>query len=162
VENYVLLADVRRYFRTSLYSALALRAFGYYSDGAIPGRIAVGGPYTLRLYPFLGFIGSRVWFVNAEWRFQLLNQLALAFPFGTIRFPGVQAAPFFDMGQVWLEYNRPQGVWGSYGFGFRMPILFPIVLRLDVGWRFASGQLPKYVIPGFDKTEVDFFIGFNY
>jgi hypothetical protein len=162
VENYTIIADFRRYLRTSMYSAIGVRAFGYYSDGAIPGRIAVGGPYTLRLYPFLGFIGSRVWFFNAEWRFQLLNQLALGFPFGVIRFPGVQAAPFFDVGQVWLEYNDPLGVWGSYGFGFRMPLLFPLVLRLDVGWRFASGDQPIRLIRGFNKTEVDFFIGFNY
>ncbi len=162
VENYTLVADVRRYFRTSLLSAFAIRTFGYYSDGAIPGRIAVGGAYTLRLYPFLGFIGSRVWFANAEWRFPLLHQLALAFPFGTIRFPGIQAAPFFDIGQVWLEDRDPMGMWGSYGVGFRMPILFPLVLRLDVGKRFSSGDLPTYLIRGFDKTEVDFFIGFNY
>ncbi len=142
VENYTLVADVRRYFRTSLLSALSVRAFGYFSEGAIPGRIAIGGPYTLRLYPFLGFIGSRVWFANAEWRFPLLHGLALAFPFGTIRFPGIQAAPFFDVGQVWLEDRDPLGVWGSWGIGFRMPILFPLVLRLDVGKRFASGDFP--------------------
>ncbi len=162
VENYTLVADIRRYFRTSLLSAFSVRAFGYFSEGAIPGRIAVGGPYTLRLYPFLGFIGSRVWFANAEWRFPLLHGLALAFPFGTIRFPGIQAAPFFDVGQVWLEDRDPLGVWGSWGIGFRMPILFPLVLRLDVGKRFSSGDLPTGLIRGFDRTEVDFFIGFNY
>jgi hypothetical protein len=162
VENFTLVADYRRYVRTSLYSALALRLFGYYSGGAIPGRIAMGGPYTLRLYPFLGFIGSRAWLTSLEWRFPLLNELALGFPFGTIRFPGVQAAPFLDLAQVWLEDRDPQGIWGSYGIGFRMPILFPIVLRLDVGWRFKSGDLPTALIRDFNGTEVDFFIGFNY
>jgi hypothetical protein len=53
-------------------------------------------------------------------------------------------------------------MWGSYGIGFRMPILFPLVLRLDVGKRFSSGDLPTHLIRGFKKTEVDFFIGFNF
>ena len=162
VENYTLVADIRRYFRTSMLSAFSVRGFGFYSDGAIPARIAIGGAYTLRLYPFLGFIGSRAWMFNAEWRFAFLHGLALGFPFGTMRFPGIQAAPFFDVGQVWLEDRNPIGMWGSYGIGFRMPLIFPLVLRLDVGKRFKSGELPTRLIPDFSKTVVAFFIGFNY
>ncbi len=162
VENYQVFFDLRRYFRTSLLSAYAFRLFGYYSDGAIPGRVALGGPYTLRLYPFLGFIGSRVWMVNQEWRFPIMHGIALAFPFGTIRFPGIQGGLFLDLGQVWLEDRKPQGVWGSYGLGFRMPLIFPIVLRLDIGKRFKTGSLPSGLIEDFHGTEVDFFIGFNY
>ncbi len=43
-----------------------------------------------------------------------------------------------------------------------MPILFPIVLRLDIGRRFKTGDLPSGLIRDFHGTEVDFFIGFNY
>lgn len=162
-ENFQIFVDYRRYLRTSLRSAYAVRLFGYYSDGAIPERIAVGGPYTLRLYPFLGFIGNRVWMVNQEWRFPILNGLAFAFPFGTVRFPGVQGGLFLDLAQVWLEQREPEGIWGSWGLGLRMPILFPIVLRLDIGKRFTLGDdLPTSGIAAFHKTEVDFFIGFNY
>ncbi len=162
VENYQIFFDFRRYFRTSLLSAYATRLFGYWSDGAIPGRIALGGPYTLRLYPFLGFIGSRAWMVSQEWRFPIMHGIALAFPFGTIRFPGIQAALFLDLAQIWLEDRKPQGVWGSWGMGFRMPIIFPLVLRLDVGRRFKTGDLPTGRFEDFYGTEVDFFIGFNY
>jgi WD40 repeat protein len=161
-ESYSLLADARRYFRTSLRSAFALRLFGYYSDGAIPTRIAIGGPYTLRLYPFLGFVGSRIWMTNVEWRFPIMNGMALAFPFGTIRFPGIQGGLFLDMAGIGLKERPITGTWGSWGIGFRMPILFPIVLRLDVGRRFTIGNLPTFRLRGFSDTEVDFFIGFNY
>jgi hypothetical protein len=161
-ENVTVVADMRRYFRTGLLSAWAVRLFGYLSEGAIPARIAMGGPYTLRLYPFLGFIGSRAWLINNEWRFQLMHGLALAFPFGTWNFPGIQAAPFVDIGGIWQETRTLQGTWGSYGVSFRMPILYPITLRLDVGRRFTIGDLPTFRIEDFDKTEVDFFIGFNY
>lgn len=161
-ENYQVFFDYRRYLRTSLLSAYAVRLFGYWSDGAIPGRIAMGGPYTLRLYPFLGFIGSRAWMVNQEWRFPITHGMAFAFPFGTIRFPGIQGGLFVDLGQIWLEDRDPKGIWGSYGLGLRMPIIFPLILRLDVGRRFKTGDLPTGRISDFHGTEVDFFIGFNY
>ncbi len=161
-ENYQFILDFRRYLRTSLLSAFAVRLFGYYSDGAIPERIAIGGPYSLRLYPFLGFVGSRVWMFNAEWRFPILHGIALAFPFGTLRFPGIQGGLFVDAGQIWLENRSPKGLWGSYGLGLRMPILFPIVLRLDIGKRFKGGDVPIDAIEDFHGTEVDFFFGFNF
>jgi Tol biopolymer transport system component len=161
-ESFTILGDWRRYIRTGMLSAWSIRVFGYYSDGAIPSRIAMGGPYTLRLYPFLGFIGSRAWLINNEWRFALMHGFALGFPWGTWRFPGIQAAPFVDIGGIWQETRALEGSWGSYGVSFRMAILFPIVLRLDVGRRFTIGQLPTFRIRDFDKTEVDFFFGFNY
>jgi hypothetical protein len=161
-ENYQLLVDFRRYFRTSLLTAYSVRLFGYFSDGAIPERIAIGGPYTLRLYPFLGFVGSRVWMLNQEWRFPILHGVAFAFPFGTLRFPGIQGGVFLDLSQIWLESRDPEVLWGSYGIGFRMPILYPLVMRLDVGKRFKSGRALTFPWPDFKDTEVDFFFGFNF
>src|SRR5690606_41359988 len=84
-ENYVFFGDYRRYFRTSLYSAYAIRLFGFYSDGAIPGRAVLGGTHQLRGYPRYSLAGSRVWLVNQEWRFPILHGLAFAFPFGQVR-----------------------------------------------------------------------------
>jgi hypothetical protein len=161
-ENYTIVADWRRYFRTGLLSAWAVRLFGYYSDGYLPARIAFGGPYTLRLYPFLGFIGSRAYLMSNEWRFPLMHGLALGFPFGTWRFPGIQGAVFVDMGGIWQETRKLTGTWGSYGVSFRMAILFPFIIRLDVGRRFTIGDLPTNKFRDFYKTEVDFFFGFNY
>ena len=165
-ENYALMADYRRYFRTSLYSAYAVRVFGYFSDGAIPARAVLGGPLHLRGYPLYSLTGSRVWLVNQEWRFPLLHGLLLGFPFGNLTLPGVQGALFADAGSSWLEsMNGPEGTWGSYGTAFRMPVLGAFVLRLDVGRRFASGKRPPVIFSNgesFHKTFVDFFFGFNY
>ena len=162
VENYTLLADVRKYFRTSLRSAYAVRLFGFYSEGAIPSRIAFGGSNSLRLYPYLGLFGSRALMLNQEWRFPLLRALGLAFPFGTMVFPGIQSALFVDMASIWLEDRDPSGVWGSFGVSFRMAVIFPLILRLDVGRRFVIGDLPTNSFRDFYGTEVDFFFGFNY
>jgi hypothetical protein len=164
-EHYVLLGDYRHYFRTSLQSAYAVRAYGYYSDGAIPGRSALGGPNRLRGYPYLSLAGSRVWLVNQEWRFPILNAIDLAFPFGRLRLPGIQGATFFDAGSSWLEDEKMRGVWGSYGLAFRTSLGAPLVLRLDVGRRYAWNEDPPVVFRGgerFTDTFVDFFFGFNF
>ncbi|MGH7545266.1 MAG: hypothetical protein ACREKI_03695 [Gemmatimonadota bacterium] len=162
-ESYLLRADLRRYFRIGLRSAYALRVFGYFSDGEIPGRITVGGTNSLRLYPRFGLFGSRAWLLNQELRFPLLDRLTLGFPFGDLTFPGIQSALFFDVAQVWLEDHDPEGIWGSWGASFRMPLGWPLVLRLDVGRRFAWGDLPTGSFFGeFEGTKVDFFFGFNY
>lgn len=165
-ESWVAFADYRRYLRTSLYSAYALRAYAFYSGGAIPARAVLGGPLHLRGYPRYSLTGSRLWLVNQEWRFPLLHALSLAFPFGNLTLPGIQGALFADVGSSWLEsMNKPEGTWGSYGTGFRMSLGAPFVLRLDVGKRFRIGQLPPVIFSNgesFNKTFVDFFFGFNY
>lgn len=164
-ENYVLLGDYRRYFRTSLQSAYAVRAYGYYSDGAIPGRAALGGPHRLRGYPHFSLSGSRVWLLNQEWRFPVLNALALAFPFGTLRLPGIQGALFADAGSSWLKGESMDGVWGSYGVSFRTSLGAPLVLRLDTGRRYSLDGTPPVVFSKgrrFDDPFVSFFFGFNY
>jgi hypothetical protein len=165
-ENYVLIGDYRRYLRTSLYSAYALRAYVFFSDGAIPARGVLGGPNRLRGYPYFSLAGSRVWLLNQEWRFPILNRLSLGFPFGELRLPGVQGALFADLGSSWLEsQERAEGAWGSYGVGFRTSFGAPLVLRMDVGRRFRLGGPPPVVFSGgerFNDTFIDFFFGFNY
>ena len=165
-ENYVLSADYRRYIRTSLASAYALRVYAFFSDGAIPARTYLGGSLRLRGYPHFSLAGSRVGLLNQEWRFPLLRSLTLAFPFGDVRLPGIQGAVFTDIGTSWLENReRPEGAWGSYGLGLRMPLFAPIILRLDAGRRFNVGARPPVIFGGggsFTGTFVDLFVGFNY
>ena len=165
-ENYVVLADYRRYFRTSLYSAYAIRAYAFYSDGAIPARSVLGGPHRLRGYPRFSMAGSRLWLLNQEWRFPILNSLDLNFAFGDIRLPGIQGALFADVGSSWLDNTpSPEGTWGSYGVGFRTSLGGALVLRWDVGKRFKWGDAPPVRFrdgESFNKTFVDFFFGFNY
>ena len=164
-ENYVLSGDYRRYFRTSQLTAYAFRAYGFFSDGAIPGRAILGGPSQMRGYPRFSLAGSRLWLVNQEWRFPILHGIGLAFPFGMVTLPGVQGALFGDIGSSWLEYQNPLSPWGSYGLGLRMSLGSPFVLRLDIGKRFATGELPPVLFSAddnFHKRFLDFFFGFNY
>ncbi|MEN8376425.1 MAG: hypothetical protein ABFS34_13340, partial [Gemmatimonadota bacterium] len=165
-ENYSVILDYRRYLRTSLRSAWALRGYAYFSDGEIPGRAILGGPHQMRGYPRFSMAGSRVWLLNQEWRFPILDGVALGFPFGTIRLPGVQGGFFTDIGQSWVEGLDPEGTWGSYGLGLRTSLGGALVLRWDVGRRFRIGDNdpPVRFDAGeeFDDTFVDFFFGFNF
>src|SRR2546425_6472590 len=134
--------DYRRYFRTSLRSAVAVRLIGYYAGGARPHRVNIGGSWGLRGYPLFGYVaGTRAWLLNAEWRLPITEFLSVGFPFGVARFPGVQGAPFLGLGRGWAAAPGDRGTLGSAGLGLRMPVGPPLVLRLDIGYRFSSGLL---------------------
>lgn len=162
-DSWVLSADVRRYIRTTLKSAFALRGFAYLTGGERPQRITLGGSYALRGYPRYTFVaGSRAVMANAEWRFPLTDYLTFGFPFGEWRFPGIEGAVFADAGRAWDEQSPEQGIIGAYGFSFRMNIGFPLVLRLDTGWRY--GALSSYALPADSRRKhfVAFWFGFDY
>jgi hypothetical protein len=157
--------DLRRYLRTSLRSAVAVRLIGYVSGGDRPRRVNLGGTWFLRGYPRYQYIvGSRAWLANLEWRFPLTDFLTIGFPFGAARLPGIQGAVFVDVGRVWTPATADRGSLGSAGFGFRFPLAAPLVLRLDSGWRFHSGDWTRYGLSSQSRTRrfVDFFFGFNY
>jgi dipeptidyl aminopeptidase/acylaminoacyl peptidase len=164
-DSYVASADIRKYFRTSLRSAIAVRLMGYHAGGERPRRVNIGGSWGLRGYPQFGYVaGTSAWMVNTEWRFPITNFLSIGFPFGTLRFPGMQGAFFADAGRAWSRETDERGILGSAGLGLRMPIAAPLVLRLDTGYRFYTGALSTYSgarrAPG--GRFVDFFFGFNY
>ena len=164
-DSWLLSADVRTYLRASLHSALARRLQGYASGGERPRRVNIGGSWGLRGYPRYGYVGgTRAWLFNAEYRFPITDFLTIGFPFGAARFPGVQGALFLDYGRAWSEATTGRGVLGSSGLGLRMPIGPPLVLRLDLGYRFHSGDLGFYALPQDSRGTkfVDFFFGFNY
>ncbi len=155
VENVALSADVRRYFRTSLRTAYAVRAQGRIAEGTLPQRFLLGGSWSFRGYPRRSLVGTRSVLLNQEWRFPLLEGAVLGLPIGNLGLPPVQGAVFVDAGQAWEEGETPRNVLGSFGLGFRTNLAGFIVLRLDVS------KLTDFsrVDPG---TKVDFFVGYNY
>lgn len=164
-DAFVFSGDARRYFRTSRRSAVAVRALGYWTGGERPRLINIGGSWGLRGYPYFGYVsGTRAWLLSAEWRFPIADYLTFGFPFGAAQFPGVQGAVFTDLGRAWTPTLTQRGTLGSWGLGLRMPIAAPLVLRLDLGYRYHRGDLASYGLPSRDRGGrfVDFFFGFNY
>jgi hypothetical protein len=76
----------------------------------------------------------------------------------------VQGALFSDIGRAWTPLTADRGTLGSSGLGFRMPLGPPLVLRLDLGYRWHFGDVAAYGLPvgARRKKFVDFFFGFNY
>src|SRR5258707_859070 len=67
--------------------------WGYCGGGLPPRRINRGGSGGRRGYPLFGYVaGTHAWMFNGEWRFPVTDFLTFGFPFGDIRFPGVQGA----------------------------------------------------------------------
>src|SRR5207245_2087806 len=119
-DTWLVAGDWRRYFRTSLRSAVAVRALGYYAGGDRSRPINIGGPWALRGYPIYGYVaGTSAWLVNTEWRFPITDFLSIGFPFGVARFPGVQGALFSDVGRAWSAATTQRGTLGSAGLGLR-------------------------------------------
>ena len=162
-DSWILSADVRRYLRTGLNTAIALRGFVYLTGGERPQSLTLGGSYGLRGYPRYTYVsGTDALMVNAEWRFPLTDYLSFGFPFGEWRFPGIQGALFADIGRAWTPSTTQRGWLGAYGLGMRMNLGFPLVLRLDFGWRYGAGS--SYALPNdYRGTRfVAFWFGFNY
>src|SRR5262245_7301739 len=57
-DSWIVSVDARRYLRTSLHSALALRVEGYASGGERPRHVGIGGPWGLRGYPPNGYVSG--------------------------------------------------------------------------------------------------------
>jgi hypothetical protein len=165
LDSWLVTLDARQYLRTSLYSAVALRGYGFISGGPVPDRIAIGGTHALRGYPRYQYVsGTRALMANLEWRFPLTDYLSLGLPVGEWRFPGIQGAFFADIGRAWSVRTTARGSLGSYGTSLRMPIAFPIVLRLDLGWRWHTGALERYNLPRRYRPArfASLWLGFNY
>ena len=162
-ENWTGTVDVRRYFRTTLQSAFAVRGFMYASHGTRPRAVQLAGSWMLRGYPRYSISGTRVWLANTEWRFPITNYVTLGFPFGAIRFPQIQGAFFADAGQAWIRGTYEDRILGSAGVGFRMALLPGIVLRTDIGRRWSvNGPDGDPNAEAYRRRFVDLFVGYNY
>ena len=164
-DNYLLSADLRRYFRLGNHSTYATRLYGFWSGGDRPRRINIGGTTGLRGYPNFGhIIGAKAWMVNQELRFPLLNRLVFGTPLGDLVLPEFQGAFFVDFGQAWLVNRTTRPVLGSLGGSVRLAVAPLAVIRMDAGIRFGArdalvyGLSPKQRDRGFFQV----FFGYNY
>ena len=166
--------DARKYFQLSGSSLFALRLRGFRSVGENPDLFWFGGNGDMRGYPYLGFVGHRGFYGNAELRFPLVN--ALFTPIGF--FGGVRGTFFFNVGGAAYN-NQPFSPFSfsgesrisridgslidgiglgdavaSYGIGVTMN-MFGIPFHFD--WSKLTDF--SHTLPG---TEFDFWIGYDF
>jgi len=157
VNYYTIMADYRRYFRIGLRSAYAVRLLYLQNKGREARRFWIGGSWDLRGYPFWSITGRQVAFTSHEIRFPFIDLLGIRFPFGSIGFPSIRGALFFDAGNAWdgpWQWNH-EGLLGSFGLGLRMRFVGYLVFRLDIGKRTDFSHVQ-------DGVFTQFFFGWDF
>lgn len=165
--NFItLIADYRKYFRIGRQVSYATRFWTAMNrgKGADLYRFYMGGSWDLRLYPRWRIWGKNLFLVSQELRFPFIDRFNVAFPFGGIGFSAIRGALFVDLGNAWDD--RLTDVLGAAGFGARLRFGGFLVLRYDVGRRFAVQNIDQ----GFsvDHIKVDpqwyhrFFFGWDF
>lgn len=152
--------DLRRYFKVTERSLIAVRLFGARSTGNFPNVYYFGGLDTLRGLDFREQIGNTVAYANFEYRFPLIDVLAL--PIGAFR--DIRGQVFLDVGGAALEDEnfrfsekdengdrRLRNGRAAYGFGFQLTLL-----GLQLHWDFAKLWDFKNTLSG---LKTSFYIG---
>lgn len=133
VNYFSVIGDFRNYLRIGYTTLLAFRAAAFYNEGKEARMYFMGGSWDLRGWPRFGIRGEKLWLSSLEFRFPLIDQIGLRFPFFNIGFFGLRGALFFDMGGILDEFYET--TFGSLGWGFRMNIFGVLTLRYDMGKR---------------------------
>ncbi len=133
VNYFTIIGDYRYYQRFWLTTLIAFRAAAFYNEGKEARRFFVGGSWDLRGWPRFSVRGEKIWLTSLEFRFPLIEQLAIRFPFFDLGFWGIRGAFFYDMGGAWDD--KYETTLGSVGFGFRFNIFGVLTLRYDIGKR---------------------------
>jgi hypothetical protein len=131
VNYFSVIADYRAYQRFALTTLIAFRAALFYNEGKEARRYFVGGSWDLRGWPRFGIRGEKIWLTSLEFRFPLIDQIRIKFPFVNLGFFGIRSAIFYDMGGAWDDEYKT--TLGSVGFGFRFNLFGVLTLRYDMG-----------------------------
>ena len=92
--------DYRAYYNVLQRYAFAFRLYGLSSDGRDQELYPFGGPFNFRGADYWSVWGSKVALVNAEFRFPLIEVLALGWPL-PLAFQQIRGSLFVDAGAAW-------------------------------------------------------------
>ena len=92
--------DYRKYFNVLQRYAFAFRLYGLASEGRDQELYPFGGPYDFRGADFWSVWGSKVAMVNAEFRFPMIELLAMGWPL-PLAFQQIRGSLFVDVGSAW-------------------------------------------------------------
>jgi hypothetical protein len=153
----------RAYVPLSRRNELAFRLFTGVADGNQPTLFYFGGLDTLRGFDYRSIVGNQAAYFNAEWRFPLVDFLAMPF----LRTANIRGRIFLDVGgakydvpgytqpYTCFEDGRLQDCVSSYGMGFSANI-FGLPCHFDFA---KQWDLKQTISKG---TETTFWIGIRY
>ncbi len=164
--------DLRQYVPLTRRTELAIRLFAGWADGNNPTYFYFGGLDTMRGFDYRSLVGNRAAYLNAEWRFPLIDYLILPW----LRLANLRGRLFLDVGAAYFDFEgqkftpSPAGIVpgfdfmedghlkdgvSAYGFGFSVNLF-----GLPMHWDFAKRwDLDQAIDKGFVTT---FWIGFRY
>ena len=131
--------DYRRYFGLSPRASFAARLVLAGSYGPDPDRWSIGGQHSLRGYDYYTYTGSRLGFLNLEYRFPFIDRLSMSFPL-PIEFRNIRGVLFADFGGIYSDqfevYSTDNGfhledLKMGFGAGVRITFLY-MIFKLDV------------------------------
>ncbi|HDS09839.1 MAG TPA: hypothetical protein ENN73_06380, partial [Firmicutes bacterium] len=156
--------DYRKYFRLSRRASYALRLFGIWSTGPDQYIRFFGGGNQLRGFEFNQFYGSRVAFINNEFRIPFIDIIRL---FGFLDLYYIRGVLFWDIGSAWSDdYHwepfrkdengnwRFEDIKSSVGSGLRLRGGY-----FDFNFYFAKKMDLHKIYP---NTIYQFYIGSNF
>jgi outer membrane protein assembly factor BamA len=182
LEYYAASFDARRYWHFGGAFSMGLRLSGAASTGRTPKRYYLGGTTNwigsrtvgddvydtrnlyfadvvtpLRGYPYYSLEGDRYGLINWEFRFPMVQYLAMRFPLKVV-LGNITGAVFTDIGSAWFGdhfkggtsvggKDRLQDIKTGFGWGMRANLFNFALLRWDVAWStdFASvSDRPSY------------------
>ena len=147
--------DARQYLQISQRTLLAARLFLGNSSGKLPNFYYFGGLNTVRGYEFQSIVGSQAGFANLEFRFPLIDVLAMPW----LRLDGVRGNLFFDIGGAkfqgqpyrFIDHGRLVNGVASVGYGFSFNFW-----GLELHWDFAKRTDLKN---SYGKNRTEFWVG---
>jgi Tol biopolymer transport system component len=154
--------DYRRYFGISPRASISARLVLAGSFGPDVDRWSIGGPYTLRGFDSYEFSGSKVGFLNLEYRFPFIDRLNIAFPL-PLEFRNIRGVLFADFGGVYTDsftvYSTDDGfhlqdLKMDIGAGIRFTFLY-MIFRLD--WARAH-NLQTWIDNEGERSEWKFYL----
>lgn len=131
--------DYRRYFHLSPRASFAARLVLAGSFGPDPDYWSIGGAYTLHGFDYYALSGSKLGFLNFEYRFPFIDRLKIAFPL-PIEFKDIRGVLFTDFGGVYTDSFKVYETQGGFhlhdlkmgiGAGLRFNFLY-IIFKFDV------------------------------
>ena len=156
-DSSLLQFDVRRYVKLGPRAALAMRYVTRNAWGGDDLVFYLGGPWTLRGYPYNEFLGRTTHLFNTELRFPLLDGLRIVLPFGPIELPMFRGALFFDAGRTSRNtFSVLDTDWlGTLGVGAELNLGYAPVIRVNFTW-------PTDLVTIKKDSGFELFIGYNY
>lgn len=104
--------DYRRYLPLSPRASFAVRLVLAGSFGPDLDRWSIGGPYSLHGFDYYEFSGSKLGFLNLEYRFPFIDRLKISVPL-PLEIRNIRGVLFGDLGGVYTDsftaYNTDDG-----------------------------------------------------